>query len=248
MDPTQLVGAVEAAFEVTARGLIRWDDPHPPPERAVREEEYSRVTDAGKWRIVGARVEAWLQALDGRVSVERDAAVEWEEPPGPVVTRVDVVRPAVPGGLPLVVGRSRIGDVDDAGVVVAVGLPAVVVHRVPDCGCDACDSGSADVIAEIDSWLGAIVDGSFRHLSSRLGTITVRGDGVRGWSERIELPQPTATSGWRFVPLPPGAGSTAPEVPPRRPRLPRPRRRFDVDAVLADPTGWREWSGPPWIA
>lgn len=237
MDPTVLRLAVEDVFERTARGLAQWDDPHPPPDRVVADEEYSRVTNPAKWRVIGARADAWLEVLAANdlATVRRGDAVEWEEPPGPNVTRVDLVRPRVPNGLPLVIGRSRIGTVDDAGVTLGVGLPAVFVHAVPDCGCDACDSGSTDVIDEIDTWLGAIVDGSFRRLSVPLGTITVLADGVRSSSQRVELPRPTDSSGWRFLPGPSGRAAR------------RPRRRFEVDAVLADPTGWREWSGPPWF-
>lgn len=237
MVPTSLRLAVEVAFERTAHGLAQWEDPHPPPDRRVTDEEYSRVTNPAKWRIIGARVDAWLEVLAANdlATICRGTAVEWEEPPGPSVTRADLVRPSVPNGLPLVIGRSRIDTVDDAGVTLGVGLPAIFVHAVPDCGCDACDSGSADVIAVVDTWLGSFVDGSFRHLSGPLGTITVLADGVRGSSQRIELPNPSDSSGWRFLPGPSGRSA------------PRPRRRFDVDAVLADPAGWREWSGPPWF-
>jgi hypothetical protein len=57
----ELLAAVDAAFAVTGRGLIPW--PHPHPDRAPLDEEYSRVLDAAKWRIIGARAEAWLVAL-----------------------------------------------------------------------------------------------------------------------------------------------------------------------------------------
>lgn len=203
---------MEDAFERTARHLERWDDPHPPPDRIVAEEEYSRLTNPARWRIIGARVDAWTEALvtNRLATVDRDVAVRWHEPPPAAVTRTDLVTPGVPHGMPLVVGRSRIGDVDDAGVTLGVGDPAVFVHAMPDCGCDACDSGSADAIEEVDTWLGGIVDGAFRHLRSPLGTITVRAAGLRA-----------ASYG--------------------------PRRRFDVDAVLADASGWREWSGPAWL-
>ena len=243
-----LSAAVEEAFERTARGLVRWDDPHPPPDRVVADEEYSRVTDPGRWRIIGARVDAWLDVLvaDGRVTVDRDVPVRWVEAARTVVARLDRVQPVVPGGLALIVGRSRIGDVADAGVTLGVGDPAAFVHAVPDCGCDACDSGSADVIDEIDMWLGGIVDGSFRHLSGPLGTITVITDGVRRASGRYELPTSTGSSRWRFMPGPTASGG-ADDVGDRDGR-PRARRPFDVDAVLADPVGWREWSGPSWLA
>ena len=112
----ELLAAVDAAFAVTARGLIPWPDPH--PDRPPLDEEYSRVLDAAKWRIIGARAEAWLAALvDAALAViERDASVRWRAEPGPDISRTDRVVGLAEGALPLIVARSRIGDVDDAGV------------------------------------------------------------------------------------------------------------------------------------
>ena len=234
---------MDAAFARTSRGMRRWDDPHPAPERLVANEEYSRVTDPARWRIIGARVDAWIDVLvaDGVASVARDQNVDWGDRPGPTVTRVDVVRPVVAGGLPLVVGRSRIGAVDDAGVTLGVGLPATFLAAIPDCGCDACDSGSADVIQEVDTWVGGIVRGELRHLVRPRCTITVVGDVVRRASHHPELP--SAAEGWRWAAAPGPADGEIRDAPVDRPTgMP-----FDVDAVLADPIGWREWSGPAWI-
>jgi hypothetical protein len=241
MDPTVLARAVEDAFARTARGLERWDDPHPPPDRVVADEEYSRVTNPAKWRIIGARVDAWIDVLVAAdvATVDRDAQVEWDEPPGPILTRTDVLRPTVAGGLPLVIGRSRIDTVDDAGVTLGVGLPAAFLHMIPDCGCDACDSGSDAVIEEVDTWLGGIVRGELRHLVRPRSTITVITRDIRQSSFRPELP---AGDGWQWRPAPATDDRPGDIVPARRPGRP-----FDVDAVLADPVGWREWSGPPWL-
>ena len=57
----ELRAVVESAFAVTGRGLARWPDPH--PDRSPLEEEYSRVSDPAKWRLVGARADAWCRAL-----------------------------------------------------------------------------------------------------------------------------------------------------------------------------------------
>jgi hypothetical protein len=239
-----LLPAVEQAFELTSRGLTRWGDPHPPPDRVVADEEYSRVTDPAKWRIIGARVDAWIDVLvaAGAATVERDVPMEWAEPPGPIVTRTDLVRPGVADGLPLVVGRSRIDTVDDAGIVIAVGLPAMAVCAIPDCGCDACDSGSGDVIEQVDTWLGGVVRGELRHLVRSRSTITVISDIVRQASYQPELP--TAGDGW-WSAAPPPVERVAAFVSGR---ARRPHRPFEIDAVLADPTGWREWSRPPWLS
>lgn len=243
VDVDAVLPAVERAFERTSRGLTQWDDPHPPPDRLVADEEYSRVTDAAKWRIIGARVDAWLDVLvaGGVAVVTPGTADDWEEPPGSVVTRTDVVRPTDRNGLVLVVGRSRIESVDDAGVVLGVGLPAVRVVWVPDCGCDACDSGSADVVHQVDTWIGGIVRGELRHLVRPRRSITVVGDEVRQSSYSPELPVPTDDWRWSAAPDDDAAATVAPNLEPA------PTARIDIDAVLADPTGWREWSGPSWL-
>lgn len=179
-DVAGLLAAVDRAFERTAAGLARWPDPH--PDRSVTDDEYSRLTDPGRWRILGARAEAWIDALvaTGRADVERDATVVWAGPVGPRLRRADRVVPRVDRALTLVVARSWIGDVDDAGVVLGVGDPAVCVRFFPDCGCDACDSGAQDELDHLDVHLRGVVSGRFRRLSDGKREITVIGDG--GWS------------------------------------------------------------------
>ena len=57
-----------------------------------------------------------------------------------------VLAPTAVGALPLVIARHHLGDCDDAGLTLGAGSPAIVIDVVPDCGCDACDSGSADLV------------------------------------------------------------------------------------------------------
>jgi hypothetical protein len=142
------------------------------------EEEYSRLLDPGKWRIVGARADAWLIALvdTGLAVVERNASVRWRDKPRSVISRTDRVVPVASGALPLVVARSRLGDVDDAGVTLGRGDPAVCIDWFPDCGCDACDSGSQNELDYLDQHMGVIVSGAFRPLSGGNRTITVFGE------------------------------------------------------------------------
>jgi hypothetical protein len=168
----ELMAAVEAAFAVTGRGLARWANPRDVGEPA--EDEYSRVTDAAKWRIVGARAEAWFTALEaeGLARIERDALVEWVEEPRVRTSRTDRAVPTRGGAIPLVVARSQIGDVPDAGVAIGVGDPAVCVQWLPDCGCDACDSGSQNELDFLDEILLGIVAGTFRRLKRPGCTIT----------------------------------------------------------------------------
>ena len=176
VDETQLRAAVDTAFAMTGRGLRSWRDPH--PDRLPRDEEYSRLLDPGKWRILGARADAWVAALlDTRLAVvERYATVSWREKPGPVISRTDSVVPFAAGALRLTVARSRLGDVDDAGVTLGLGDPAVCVDWFPDCGCDACDSGSQNELDHFDRHMLVLVTGGFRRLTHRDRTITVFGE------------------------------------------------------------------------
>lgn len=204
-----LVAAVDVRFARDAAALPRWPDPH--RGEAPADDEYSRVTDARKWRVIGGRADAWIAALvdAGAADVDDDDdAAEWR-PPLPVVVRSCIkITPRAPGALPLVVGRTRIADVDDAGVVLGAGDPATVVAWFPHCGCDACDRGSRAELDELDAHLRSIVAGQFRQLTSEDRSITVlTGD---RW----------AASGLRGR---------------------------DVRAVLAQPLGWDELSGAPWL-
>jgi len=210
----ELLDAVDEAFALTGRELAPWPDPH--PDRRPREEEYSRLSDPAKWRIVGARAEAWLLALHagGLAEVERNAPIRWEVAPPTVVSHADRLVPHVVDGLPLIVARSQLGPVDDAGVTLGVGDPAVVIRWIPDCGCDACDSGSQDVLDELDEAILGVVSGAFRRLAAGDRVITVVG--ADRWS----------------------ASSSGSET----------FGRGEVAEILADPTGWREVSGPPWTA
>ena len=182
MTENELHAAVDAAFEITGRGYAPWPDPH--PDRSPPEEQYSRLLDPAKWRILGARADAWFTALaeHGLAVVERDVAVEWPEGRSAHFTRIDRVVPLAPGALPIVIARTRLEDVDDAGVVLSVGDPPVLVSLHPDCGCDACDSGSQNDLDELDRHIRGIVAGTFRRLTRGDREITVIEQG--GWSAR----------------------------------------------------------------
>jgi hypothetical protein len=137
----ELLAAVDATFEVTGRGLESWPDPH--PDRSPLDEEYSRLTNPSKWRIVGARADAWPVAVvdAGLAKAERSTVIRWRAPPRTVFSRTDHVAPYPRGALPLVLARSQLGDVDDAGVTLGVGDPVIGVAWFPERGCEACDSG-----------------------------------------------------------------------------------------------------------
>lgn len=199
----ELLVAVDVAFTATGRNLTSWPDPH--PGRMPLDEEYSRVTDPAKWRIVGARAEAWAIALvnAGLATVDRGADVRWSSPPGTEISRTYRLAPRARGALPLAIAFSRIEDVDDAGVTLGAGEPATCVTWIPACGCDACDSGAAGELDELDEAILGVVSGAFRHLSADDRAITVLNDGA--WSSRgLSAAQDIETvladpSGWQEV-------------------------------------------------
>jgi hypothetical protein len=207
---SELLAAVDTAFSITARGMRAWPDPH--PDRSPLDEEYSRLLDPAKWRIIGARADAWFVALvdAGVAVVEPSASVQWRIEPGTVTSRVDRLVPLARGALSVVVARSRLGDVADAGVTLGVGDPAVCVDWFPHCGCDACDSGSQSELDCLDDRIVGIISGVFRRLSNGERIITV--DGEDAWS---------------------GSGRYA---------------RREVEAIIADPSGWEELSGASWLS
>lgn len=214
----ELLTRVEAAFEITGRRLAPWPDPH--PDRSPLDEEYSRLLDPAKYRIIGARADAWFAALAEchLATVEHDVTVAWANEPGTNITRTDRIVPIADGALSIVVARSRLGDAVDAGVVFGVGDPSVRVALIPDCGCDACDSGSRNELDQFDLHLLAVATGTFRRLSRRGCQITVLEEG--GWSAQ-------GSYGRRFR---------------------RGRTRDEVARILADPTGWDELTGVSWFA
>lgn len=208
MDRRELLAAVDRAFDPGARGLSAWPDPRP-FDSSPTEEEYSRVTNVERFRLIGCRADAWIGVLEsaGLAVADRNAVVEWRAAPGPVITRTDVVRPVATGALPLVVSRSSIDGAAEVGVVLGAGDPAVSVGCVPQCGCDACDSGSQNELDELDRMFVSVVTGAFRRLELGDRDITVEAD---GWS---------------------ASGQFA---------------NGEIEAVIANPTGWLEVSGAPW--
>ena len=175
-----LLADVERTFAVTGADTPPWPDPHLGPDGQdlpVREEEYSRCLDPAKHRILAARAEAWAQVLVAKGWAEREeiadgAALTWLTDPLVTTHRATVLRPHRPGAQPLLLARTAPeeapGSVDltsgDAvlhSVVVGLGDPPLAVETVPDCGCDACDTGSRDLLQQLDQAILSIVDGSY---------------------------------------------------------------------------------------
>ncbi|MEM9609195.1 MAG: DUF6226 family protein [Actinomycetota bacterium] len=224
----ELLAAVDRRFDPGALGLAGWDDPD--PDRNPPDEAYSRLTDPGKWAIVGVRADAWVDALVGSGVAEVEGLdPSWGAGFGPFVTSARRVVPAVARALPLVVARIALWDagevvVEDGGILLGVGEPAVPLGPFPDCGCDACDSGSADALEELDTHVLSVVTGVFRHLAR-----PERRRVFPGWRPVAQSITVIERDGW-----------SASNFPGRK-------GREEAKRILADPVGWDETSGSSWL-
>jgi hypothetical protein len=191
MDPTELDYALTEAFAVTGASTPPWPDPH--PDRNPPEEAYSRLLDPAKYRILGARAEAWIAALthEGLADAEEvtDPNAAWREKPTVPLTRAVRLRARRPGTVPLLLGFAGLQGVPDAVVLVGAGEPAVQFELIPDCGCDACDSGSQDLLDTLDRLMHAVVSGDLVHVTTPKGTAFSTGSGysARGFRRRTDI-------------------------------------------------------------
>ncbi|MGU3410154.1 DUF6226 family protein [Microbacterium sp. M1A1_1b] len=147
---------VDQEWAVRPESRIAWPDPH--PDRAPLTEEYSQVTDPERYRVVGARAATWASALV-RLGLARSEPLA--VPPDVVGVGVERVRlvPTVPVALPLEITTRSLEDVPGTVVDLALGAPPVDVGLEPDCGCDACDTGSADLLGAIDDDIVRLLGG-----------------------------------------------------------------------------------------
>ncbi|MDQ2852708.1 MAG: DUF6226 family protein [Actinomycetota bacterium] len=199
-----LLEKVDLVFEVTGADTPNWPSPH--PDRSPLDEEYSRVSDVGKYRILDARVEAWVRVLaEAGLAVTSDVpSEEWicAARPADELSRVRQIRPTVRGGLGLLFANTLVGGAPfglDVGLV-RDGERPVTLDCVPSCGCDACDYGSADLIDQLDGWVLTTARGGVVHarLGDHSATRTIDGwqssnGSHEGWlDESILLPDGVA--------------------------------------------------------
>jgi hypothetical protein len=157
----ELGARVASRYE--ALGLPAW--PSPRPRGALpKEEEYSRVTDPSRYGITHQRARAWAAEL-GALAGTR---LETLGPGARNDSRFDRGVRITPGradGLPLLLLEQDIAaDANQeplAVLSIAVARPEIVVAREPDCGCDACDSGSDDLLEAIDEPIRRVVSGPY---------------------------------------------------------------------------------------
>ena len=174
-----LLDEVEAVFVDIGADTPGWEDPHREPDGTLREvldEEYSRCLDPEKHLILWTRAEAWTRVLTARGWAEETihedpAEVRWLPAPSATLCRTTVLHPARIGAHVLVLARTAPDDAASRaerpgaeallpGLVIGLGDPAMPVETLPQCGCDACDSGSADLLETLDVEILSIVDGS----------------------------------------------------------------------------------------
>lgn len=162
MTPDNLRARVVAVYD--RLGLPSW-----PPPRAEgaepRDEEYSRVSDLHKYRVVHGRARAWTEALGALpgVVVERLGPVTADRH---AFSRGVRIHSPVPGTLPLVLleqdaGSTEHGDVVDSLHVALQDAAHPLDYGHPDCGCDACDFGSQGLLENIDDQVLSVVTGPF---------------------------------------------------------------------------------------
>jgi hypothetical protein len=139
-----------------------------------RDDEYSRVTNPERYGIVHARARVWADTLGDLLGVGVEsvapAPLDDEGHLGPFHRGVRLASPR-PDTLPLLLlerDAAWPGLGSPLAVLhISVVEPKVEVARLPDCGCDACDFGSEDLLHAIDETIGNVVGGPFVALRSR---------------------------------------------------------------------------------
>ena len=158
----------------------------------------------------------WADTDDG-------AQLDWAVTPHVDRYRATVLRPRRSGAQPLVLARTAPDDAAGSadlegsealilGLVIGIGDPAVPVSTTPNCGCDACDSGSRDLLEELDRTLLSIVDGSFETVlspgwtSHRTSFGAEGGSGDEGSSLSMTVTAQPWAEEWTPRPLTPAIG------------------------------------------
>ena len=188
MDGPALIEAVDSEFAFTSRGLSGWANPF--PEGDIPPDAYSRVTEPGRYKLFGARADAWRDAVVGLglATVEQNASVKWVPDGSDEPARLDRLLPYVSGGLPLAFGHYH--TMSHLTILrIGVGDPAVEMVEIPHCGCDACDEGSDAGLERIDEVLISVVTGAFRRVDDGERSIVTLG---RGWKASGSFPRDAA--------------------------------------------------------
>ena len=126
---------------------------------APRAEEYSRVTEPERYAIVHARARMWTESLAERsgvaVTTLAPAPLDQDGHRGRFDRGVRITS-SRPDTLPLLLLER---DAPLAVLHISAVRPDIALAMLPDCGCDACGSGSEDLIEAIDEAITRAVKG-----------------------------------------------------------------------------------------
>jgi hypothetical protein len=136
---------------------------------------YSRYDDLDRFRILWSRAAAWEQVIakNGWAQVAtpaQRAAMDWAAQPGARPVSVTVLRPARHGAAPLTLARTGAEEGLTPGIIVGMGNRITPISVLPECGCNACDEGSEAVLAQLDSAIMTVLDGSCEAVVTRDST------------------------------------------------------------------------------
>jgi hypothetical protein len=178
MTDDELLELVAAQFRRTGTETPGWPDPHPDMEPPL-EEEYSRLLDPGKYRIMRARVDAWqavLESLEAVMVEPLDAATV------PVLRHVPAETafkwtPTAPDALPVLVTYRSMHAQESTVLEIGAGDPLRLLMAQPECGCDACDDGSDHLLRQIDAFFLHLLSGQLIHVALADGRVQTARDG-----------------------------------------------------------------------
>lgn len=153
-----------------------WDSTVPP------DEAYSRVTDPDRYRIVHLRARVWTEVLAERLGVRVEPLGSLPDPehPSRVVVGGSRLVPTASGARPLLLVEIEVARESGPPLPVldvALDRPDFVVGGWPDCGCDACDTGSADLLEAVDDSVLSVVTGPYAMLRGHGWTAEWHPDG-----------------------------------------------------------------------
>lgn len=153
-----------------------WDESWPP------SEAYSRVTDPERYRVVHLRARVWADVLAELLDVRVEPIEPHGEPARTYrhVTGGSRLVPSAPGARPLLLVEAEVPHEEHAPLPVldvVLDRPGFEVAGWPDCGCDACDTGSADLLEALDESVLAVVAGPYAMLRGNGWTAEWHPDG-----------------------------------------------------------------------
>ncbi|WP_207390364.1 DUF6226 family protein [Rhodococcus sp. ABRD24] len=198
-DMCDLLADVDNVFAVTGADTPGWPNPYKDGQ-VPNEEAYERVTDPEKFLIVVARAQAWTKVLLDRGWAREASETRWAFRPLDAGGAGTILAPTAAGAVPLVLTTHTPVDSEHIfTVTVAAGDPAVSLASIPDCGCDACDRGSTELIKDMDQWVLSVVDGSLEvHLTEH--DYSVRTSFINQAGDVRSIDEPTS---FRAAPWPP---------------------------------------------